>query len=43
MPRPVLALLALAGLLSFHVPIGPLALVALSAAAYLIERRRREP
>jgi hypothetical protein len=33
-------LLGFGGLLAFHVPIGPAALVCLSAAAYLIERRR---
>jgi hypothetical protein len=35
-----LVLLALGGLMTFHVPIGPPALVCLSLAAYLIERRR---
>jgi hypothetical protein len=35
-----LVLLAVGGLLTFHVPIGPAALVCLSAASYLIERRR---
>jgi hypothetical protein len=38
--RPPLVLLALGGLLVFHVPIGPPALVCLSIAAYLIERHR---
>jgi hypothetical protein len=38
--RAPLVLLGLGGLLTFHVPIGPPALVCLSAAAYLIERRR---
>jgi hypothetical protein len=35
-----LVLLGLGGLLVFHVPIGPPALCCLSAAAYVIERRR---
>lgn len=35
-----LVLLGLGGLMVFHVPIGPPALVCLSVAAYLIERRR---
>ena len=38
--RKELVLLGLGGLMAFHVPIGPPALVCLSAAAYLIERRR---
>jgi hypothetical protein len=38
--RSALVLLGLGGLLSFHVPIGPAALVCLSIAAYMIERRR---
>jgi hypothetical protein len=40
--RTPLILLALGGLMTFHVPIGPPALVCLSAAAFLIERRRAE-
>jgi hypothetical protein len=36
-----LVLLGLGGLMAFHVPIGPPALVCLSAAAYLIERHRQ--
>jgi hypothetical protein len=36
-----LVLLGLGGLMAFHVPIGPPALVCLSAAAFLIERRRQ--
>jgi hypothetical protein len=38
--RSALILLGIGGLLVFHVPIGPVALVCLSAAAILIERRR---
>jgi hypothetical protein len=38
--RAPLVLLGVGGLFVFHVPIGPLALVCLSAAAYVIERRR---
>lgn len=38
--RSALVLLGLGGLLTFHVPIGPPALVCLSIAAYMIERRR---
>jgi hypothetical protein len=38
--RTARVLLGLGGLLVFHVPIGPPALVCLSVAAYLIERRR---
>jgi hypothetical protein len=38
--RAALVLLGLGGLMVWHVPIGPPALVCLSAAAYLIERRR---
>ena len=38
--RKELVLLGLGGLMAFHVPIGPPALVCLSVAAYLIERRR---
>jgi hypothetical protein len=38
--RAALVLLGLGGLMAWHVPIGPPALVCLSAAAYLIERRR---
>ena len=38
--RSALVLLGLGGLMTFHVPIGPPALVCLSGAAYLIERRR---
>jgi hypothetical protein len=38
--RSTLVLFGLGGLLVFHVPIGPVALVCLSAAAILIERRR---
>jgi hypothetical protein len=38
--RSALVLLGVGGLMTFHVPIGPPALVCLSAAAYLIERRR---
>jgi hypothetical protein len=42
--RPVaLVLLGLGGLMVFHVPIGPPALLCLSAAAYLIERARPAP
>jgi hypothetical protein len=37
--RAPLVLLGLGGLMVFHVPIGPPALVCLSAAAYVIERR----
>lgn len=38
---PALLLLAVGGLLTFHIhPIGPIALVALSGAALLVERRR---
>jgi hypothetical protein len=39
--RSALVLLGLGGMMVFHVPIGPPALVCLSAAAYLIERERR--
>jgi hypothetical protein len=39
--RSALILLGIGGLLVFHVPIGPPALVCLSAAAFLIERRRQ--
>jgi hypothetical protein len=39
--RAPLVLLGLGGLLTFHVPIGPPALVCLSGAAFLIERRRQ--
>jgi hypothetical protein len=38
--RAPLVLLGLGGLLTFHVPIGPAALLCLSGAAYLLERRR---
>jgi hypothetical protein len=38
--RSALVLFGVGGLLVFHVPIGPPALVCLSAAAYLIERHR---
>jgi hypothetical protein len=38
--RSALVLFGLGGLLTFHVPIGPPALVCLSIAAYMIERRR---
>jgi hypothetical protein len=38
--RSALILLGIGGLLVFHVPIGPPALVCLSAAAYMIERHR---
>jgi len=38
--RSALVLLGLGGLLTFHVPIGPPALVCLSIAAYTIERHR---
>ena len=38
--RKELVLLGIGGLMAFHVPIGPPALVCLSVAAYLIERRR---
>jgi hypothetical protein len=38
--RSALVLFGLGGLLTFHVPIGPPALVCLSIAAYAIERRR---
>jgi hypothetical protein len=38
--RSALVLLGLGGLLAFHVPIGPPALVCLSIAAYMIERHR---
>ena len=38
--RSALVLLGLGGLLTFHVPIGPPALVCLSIAAYLIDRDR---
>jgi hypothetical protein len=38
--RSALVLVGLGGLLTFHVPIGPPALICLSAAAYLIERHR---
>jgi hypothetical protein len=38
--RAALVLLGLGGLLTFHVPIGPPALLCLSAAAFMIERRR---
>jgi hypothetical protein len=38
--RSALVLFGIGGLLVFHVPIGPPALVCLSAAAYLIERHR---
>ena len=38
--RVALVLLGVGGLMTFHVPIGPPALVCLSGAAYLIERRR---
>ncbi len=38
--RSTLVLFGLGGLMAFHVPIGPPALVCLSIAAYAIERRR---
>jgi hypothetical protein len=38
--RAALVLLGLGGLMAWHVPIGPPALVCLSAAAYMIERHR---
>jgi hypothetical protein len=38
--RSALVLFGLGGLLTFHVPIGPPALVCLSVAAYMIERHR---
>ena len=38
--RSTLVLFGLGGLMAFHVPIGPPALVCLSIAAYMIERRR---
>jgi hypothetical protein len=38
--RSALVLLGIGGLLIFHVPIGPPALVCLSVAAYMIERHR---
>jgi hypothetical protein len=38
--RSALILLGLGGLMAFHVPIGPPALVCLSIAAYMIERHR---
>ena len=38
--RSALVLLGLGGLMAFHVPIGPPALVCLSIAAYMIERDR---
>ncbi len=38
--RSALVLLGLGGLMAFHVPVGPPALICLSIAAYMIERHR---
>jgi hypothetical protein len=38
--RTALILVGIGGLFTFHVPIGPVALVSLSVAAYMIERHR---